>query len=321
MDSNKELKSFVGDAPRLEHLTPDEKKILDAAYKRTKGEIKNLTRTTAGNMNQQFIKSCDAAWWKAKHGTDAATAIREAIDEVSRFGAHVTYKSGRKMTVEAAVRMCVLTGINQANTEITLQLCADTGCRNVLVSSHIGARYTDHDEPANHQSWQGKVYSLSDELLKKFGYEEKPEKKNLFWKMKEFFQKFRKTEKYPDFETVTGYGTIEGFAGIWCRHTMQLFQKGMSNSQEQFNEEENNKKYDLYQKQRAMERKIRDTKRRWYDAKHAVKSANNEELIAGLKEDERKLKKLFDEQFDRYSSFCKQNGLKIKQNRLYVGNQ
>lgn len=318
VESDKELKDFVGKAPRLENITLEEKTILDAAYKRTKGEIKNLTQTTAVNMNLQFMQSCDAAWWKVKHGISASTAIREAIDEVSRYGTHVTYKSGRKMTVEAAVRMCVLTGINQANTEITLQLCADTGCRNVLISSHIGARYTDKDEPANHQSWQGKVYSISDELLKKFGYEEKPEEKNIFSKIKQFFQKFRKQKVYPDFETVTGYGTIEGFAGINCRHTMFPFREGMKNNQTQYDEEESNKKYDLYQKQRAMERKIRETKRRLFDKRHAIKAANDEELIAGLKEDEKKLKKLLDDQNSAYMAFCKQNDLQPQYDRIKV---
>ncbi len=179
VESDKELKDFVGKAPRLEHLTESEKKLLDAAYKRTRGEMRNLTKTTAADLNRQFMKSCDSAWWKATHGVDKNTAIREAINEVSKYGTHVIYRSKggktRKMTVEAATRMCVLTGINQANTEITLSHCADIGMRTVLVSSHIGARYTNHDEPANHMSWQGKIYSLSDKLLKDFGYEEKKE--------------------------------------------------------------------------------------------------------------------------------------------------
>lgn len=192
VESDKELKNFVGKAPRLEHLTESEKKLLDAAYKRTRGEIRNLTGTTAADLNKQFLKSCDAAWWKATHGVDRNTAIREAISEVSKYGTHVVYKGGRKMTIEAATRMCVLTGIQQVNNEMTLHLCAETGMTHVLVSSHIGARYTNKIEPANHQSWQGKVYSLSNELLAEFGY---TGKKSIFDKafdkIKEFYKKFR----------------------------------------------------------------------------------------------------------------------------------
>lgn len=320
VESDKELKDFVGKTPRLEHLTESEKKLLDAAYKRTRGEMRNLTKTTAADLNQQFLKSCDAAWWKATHGVDRNTAIREAISEASKYGTHVVYKGGRKMTVEAATRMCVLTGINQANAEITLSHCADIGMRTVLVSSHIGARYTDHEEPANHQSWQGKVYSLSDKLLKDFGYTEP--KKNVFGKIKEFFQKFRKQEKFEDFETVTGYGTITGLCGVNCRHTFHPFDpKHNSNPYKDYDNEESKKKYDLYQKQRSMERRIRDTKKRMYNIKHSIQTLRDEGAISAMKEELSEVKALFDRQFGECESFCKQNGLHIDQDRLYVGNQ
>lgn len=319
VESDKELKDFVGKAPRLEHLTESEKKLLDAAYKRTSGEIRNLTKTTAADLNQQFMKSCDSAWWKATHGVDRNTAIREAISEVSKYGTHVVYKSGKKMTVEAATRMCVLTGINQAKAEITLTECANAGVKTVLVSSHIGARYTDKDEPANHQSWQGKIYSISDDLLKKMGYEEP--KKNIFGKVKEFFQKFKKKKEYPDLVEVTGYGTIEGLCGVNCRHTIHMHYPSNSNPYKDYDNEENKKKYDLFQKQRAMERKIRETKKRLYETRHSIKVLHDENTIAAMKEELSEVKALFDKQFGEYEIFCKQNGLHIDQERLYVGNQ
>lgn len=322
VESDKELKSFVGKSPRLEYLTESEKKLLDVAYKRTIGEIRNLTGTTAADLNQQFLKSCDAAWWKAMHGIDRNTAIREAISEVSKYGTHVVYRRNgkeRKMTVEAATRMCVLTGINQANAEITLTECANAGIKTVLVSSHIGARYTDKDEPANHQSWQGKIYSISDDLLKKMGYEEP--KKNIFGKIKDFFQKFRKQKKYPDLVEVTGYGSVVGLCGANCRHTMHIHYPGNSNPYKDYDNEENNQKYDLYQKQRSMERKIRETKKRMYDIRHSIKVLHDENQISAMKEELSQIKALFDRQFGEYESFCKQNGLHIDQERLYVGNQ
>lgn len=322
VESDKELKSFVGKAPRLEHLTESEKKLLDAAYKRTMGEIRNLTGTTASDLNQQFLKSCDAAWWKATHGVDRYTAIREAITEVSKYGTHVVYRRNgkeRRMTVEAATRMCVLTGINQANAEITLTECANAGLRTVLVSSHIGARYTDKDEPANHQSWQGKIYSISDDLLKKMGYEEP--KKNIFGKIKAFFQKFRKQKKYPDLVEVTGYGTVEGLCGANCRHTMHMHYPGNSNPYKDYDNEENKQKYDLYQKQRLMERKIRETKKQMYDIRHSIKILHDENQIDVMKDELSEVKALFNRQFGEYEIFCKQNGLHIDQERLYVGNQ
>lgn len=321
VSSDNNLRDFVGTAPRLESLTDDEIKILNAAYRRTNGQIKNLTKTTAGDANKQFMKACDDAWWKINHGVDANTAIMEAIDDVSRQGAHVVYRNNgkeRRMTVESAVRMCVVTGINQANAEITLQTCADLGCRNVLVSSHIGARYTSEIEPANHASWQGKVYSLSEELLKKYGYEDNT-KKNVFQKIKDFFSRFRR-EEYEDFQTVTGYGTITGFAGINCRHTMIPFLKGMTNKQPQYGEEENNSTYDLYQRQRSYERKIRSTKKRLFENRNAQKTTKSEALLEELKKEEKRLKALFDKQYSEYTGFCRVNALSRSDSRLYVSN-
>lgn len=224
------------------------------------------------------------------------------------------------MSVESAVRMCVLTGINQANAEITLSLCAEMGTKNVLVSSHLGARYTDKVEPANHESWQGKIYTLSDDLLKKFGYKEQ-EAKGVFAKIKEFFQKFRKKQTYEDFETVTGYGSIEGLCGINCRHTFEPFYPGMTKNQRQYDSEENKKAYDLSRKKRAMERRIRETKKQLFEKRHAIKTANDEALIAGLKIEEAELKALFDKQNSAYSAFYAQNGLKRSEDRLYVSNK
>lgn len=323
VESDKELKSFVGETPRLENLTQEEKTLLDAAYKRTNGEIRNLTRTTAADVNQQFLKSCDSAWWKATHGVDPSTAIREAIDEVSQYGSHVVYRRNgkeRRLNVESAVRMCVLTGINQAKAEITLAHCADIGMKNVLVESHLGARYTDKIEPANHMSWQGKVYTLSDDLLKKFGYKEK--KNNVFEKIKEFFEKFRKQKVYEDFETVTGYGTIEGLCGVNCRHTFWAYDpKRNTNNQPQYDDEENKKAYDLSQKQRAMERKVRAAKKLLFNARHALKAATDESLKAELKAAEEKAKANFDKQNNAYTAFCRQNGLPRREDRIYVSNK
>lgn len=190
VESDKELMSFVGKAPRLEHLTESEKKLLDAAYKRIKGEMRNLTHTTAADLNQQFVKSCDAAWWKATHGVDRRTAIREAISEVPKYGTHVVYRSGRKMTIEAAVRMCVLTGINQAKAEITLTECVNAG-----FGRSLSAVTLEPDTPTitnrriiSHGKAKYILYPIL--YIEKMGYEEP--KKNLWGKIKEFFQKFRK---------------------------------------------------------------------------------------------------------------------------------
>lgn len=58
-----------------------------------------------------------------------------------------------------------------------------------------------------------------------------------------------------------------------------------------------------------------------YDIRHAIKVLHDENQIAAMKEELSQVKTLFDKQFGEYESFCKQNGLKVDQERLYVGNQ
>lgn len=133
---------------------------------------------------------------------------------------------------------------------------------------------------------------------------------------------FKKKEKYPDFVETCGYGTIEGIGGINCRHTFHPFDpKHNSNPYKEYDNEESKKAYDLSQKQRAMERKIRETKKQLYDIRHSIKTFHDENQVAEMKEELSKIKALFDKQFDAYESFCKQNNLKVDQERLYVGNQ
>ena len=71
--------------------------------------------------------------------------------------------------------------------------------------------------------------------------------------------------EYPDFIGTTGYGTGEGLCGWNCRHSFQPWAKGLRNpwaDEHKIDSEENKKIYEDTQKQRAMERSIRATKRK-----------------------------------------------------------
>jgi hypothetical protein len=134
----------------------------------------------------------------------------------------------------------------------------------VQTSAHIGAR-NKGTGPANHESWQGRIFSRSG-----------------------------KHSKYPDFVTVTGYGTGEGLCGWNCRHSFYPFFEGISEnaySQEDRKSIANKKVnlggdkvsvYDATQYQRAIERKIRFWKRQ-ADALEAAKLTKFTE-IAKVKE-------------------------------------
>lgn len=67
-------------------------------------------------------------------------------------------------------------------------------------------------------------------------------------------------EKYENFFKKTGYGEMLGLKGINCYHGFRAFFE-WEDIPKEVDKEENKKKYELFQKQRAYERKIRRLKR------------------------------------------------------------
>ena len=158
----------------------------------------------------------------------------------------------------------------------------------VLVSSHLGARVGDGGEnPSNHAWWQGKFYS--------------------------------RTGKDPRFPplSVTGYGTGEGLCGWNCRHSFGPGD-GEHNPYTQFDTEENRKEYELQQRQRALERMIRNTKRDVMGKKEALDNCSDPVLKSELERDYQRKAALLQKQNKTYNDFCEENDLKRLQDRLTV---
>lgn len=200
--------------------------IMQRDFEATLGEWKNFTRTTAGAVEQAFIKACDDAYHMAMSGLiSPSQAVREALEKIIDGGVYVNYPSGHRDTIETATARAVRTGISQASAHIQTARMDEFDVDLVLVSSHLGAR-------PSHQEWQGKIYSRSGA-----------------------------DPKYPDFVSSTGYGTGPGLCGWNCRHNFSPYFDGMSNPFEQYDSEENLEQYELEQRQRELERRIRKTKR------------------------------------------------------------
>lgn len=307
------------------NLTQKEVRLLERAYRVTNGTLNNLTRTTALASQRTFIAAVDTAYWKATHGVSIHTAIAEAVEECAKEGAYVLYPTGHRDRIEVAVARAVRTGINQAAGDITLTRCAEMGVNAVIVSSHAGARYTDKDEPANHMSWQGKVYSIDWKSPALSQYEvteeEREENKGIF----KFLDRIRiflnrhQEKTAGDFIAVTGYGTGEGLCGWNCRHSFGPYYKGISvNDNKPYDSEEDKRKYDLEQEQRAKERKIRELTRKRNVCRHSMKESEDDVLADEFKEKYQKIQKNLDSARDSYEDFCQKNNLKTRQERLKV---
>ncbi len=302
------------------NMTPKEIRMLESAYKRTNGEITNITRSSAIQAQKAFLNACDSAYFKATRGVSLSKAIAESIEELADKGITTVYYDNREDSIETAVARATRTGINQASGDITLTRCAETGASYVLVSQHLGARVTGTNDYRDHSLWQGEVYSLdwSKSELSSYMPTEKEiaENKEQFAYLDEIKKLADSKVKYKDFIETCGYGKIQGIAGINCRHSFGLFYPGINiNNNKSLDDAKNEELYTLQQKQRKMESEIRKTKRKLDALKQSgLEDTETKDRISALNIKLRNQNK-------KYRDFCEENkdkGIKPLNWRLKV---
>lgn len=155
IDSDGEYYKVAGKKPEKLDTSKNLQKVLNSGMKQTGKTFKNLTRTTAGTSAAAFIKALDRAWMQISTGAfDHDTAIRIAIKTLSEKGLQtINYGSGKKTSIEAAVRRALLTGLNQTALHLQETLAEEMENDLVEVTAHSGAR-------PDHAKWQGGIYSL-----------------------------------------------------------------------------------------------------------------------------------------------------------------
>lgn len=170
-------------------------------------------------------------------GTQSRTAaLRQCIKEFSEKGLPgFVDKSGREWSPEAYINMDIRTTVNNVAHQAQFDRMDDYGCDLIEVSSHIGARPLC--EP-----YQGKLYSRSG----KDGYTTDLNGQKL---------------RYTSW-AATSYGQPAGLLGINCGHQVYPFIPGYSRmTYKPYDKETNDKVYQESQRQRYLERKVRESKR------------------------------------------------------------
>lgn len=279
-------------------------KVLEAAIKQTKGELKNISQSLgfAQIINGKIVykdiakfyqESVDLALMQVNSGVlNSNEAIKQAVKKLADSGLRtIDYENGWSNRVDVAVRRAVVTGSNQMCHKMTELTMKELECEFVETTAHAGARTGKGlSGPADHASWQGQVFCYKG-----------------------------KSDKYPDFVSSTGYGTGEGLAGYNCRHSFSPFFPGISKraySEEHLNNidpepfEYDGKTYTYYealQHQRKLETNIRQKKR---------------ELIgynaAGLKDDFNNSSILLNRLKSEYKSFSNAGDLAVRNDLMQV---
>lgn len=269
--------------------------LLTANARKTSGEINNLTLTTAAQSQQLYIQSLNEALLKVQSGAFSyQEALKQAIRMAAQAGGTVLYQSGHQMSLDTALRMALLTGVNQTAGTLTEMYAEDMGAEYYETTAHPGAR-------PDHVVWQGQVFKIIGEA-----------------------------GGYRNFYESTGYGTVTGLCGANCRHSFHPFWPGISKpayTQEMLGDytaakykygDRNLTEYECSQIQRRMERAIRGSKRILAGYDSAIIYATDEETeryfrqefqaeSVKLKQRERKLK-----------DFCNETGRSVDQVRTQV---
>lgn len=268
-----------------------------ACINQTMGELTNLTQSMGFAMRASdgrtyftptataYQRTMDEAeMLVASGGVDHQTAVRRATAKLTASGLQfVDYATGHRNHVDVAVRRALLTGIGQMTGKIAESNAAQLDTDVVETTAHQGAR-------PDHSVWQGRWFSLHGE-----------------------------DKRYPLLSRETGYGTVTGLKGANCRHDFFPVVPGVS--QPSYTDEQLRKMdepvtvngvempyYEAEQKQRAMERAIRKTKR--------------ELICAEASGDEERFKEksiLLRRQRQAYKEFSRDANIPMRGDRLGVG--
>ena len=270
----------VGLSPTPLRLSPELMRIAQRNYEATAGELRNFTRTFAGQSQQLFIKECDRTYNLVSTGALGYTqAVKEAVERIAKNGVVVTYPSGRKDTIETATLRAVRTGIAQMSGQMQLKRMEEMQHDKVIISSHLGAR-------PSHAVWQGKVFTM---------------------------EQLRSTA-----EGMPAYGTVTGLHGVNCRHSFSPFFEGMEDIFNDYDSEENSKQYAKEQRQRALERRIRNTKREVMGIKEALDVEKDQQQKFKLDLLYQKKSYLLSQQTKAYNEYCTQNNLRPLADRINI---
>ena len=284
-------------------------RVMDAEYKKSLGELTNLTRTTMKQSQIDLINMLDEADLRVSAGVQSySAAVCDILDRYAGRGIYVDYPSGTRRTLEAAVRCCVVTSMNQTAAQVTNQYIVEAGAEYVLVSAHLGARVAQKGQPAlaDHSAWQGRVYKIRGttsehpNLLERTGYDVDPN---------------------------TGQGTVKnplGLHGYNCRHSHKPWDPRLrnpyvdENGNLKIDSEENKKRYELQQKQRAMERSLRAWKRKLIEKQEQINNPREDMDVSKLQQEYDRMAYQLTQKNKAYNDFCAANDLQPQYDRIKV---
>lgn len=284
------LSTFNINAPELQAY-------ITAAGLQTKKEFKNITQSLgfATKQNGKIVYSDIAKFYQetvdfanmqvVTGATTREQAVKRAVKRMTDSGLRfVDYDNGYSMNVQDAINRTVRTSANQMSNQLTNYMMNKNIAKDdqyAEVSAHAGAR-------PSHQTWQGQVYKVEGS-----------------------------TSEYDNLYESTELGSAGGLCGANCRHSYYPFipdisvraysesdlEKYNSNKTQSYNGKEYTP-YEATQRQRVIERSIRQTKREilGYQSAGLIENMKNSQII-------------LQQQNKEYKKFCNEMRLQHESNR------
>lgn len=264
-------------------------KLVNAIANQTGAQFTNLSQTLAYKINgqtlplrQMYTRAIDKAIYEVQSGTlDYHTAMRKTVRELSANMRYVHWESGHTRRLDSHIRQNVIDGVKQLQTEMLDYHGDQFKSDGVELSAHAICA-------PDHLAVQGRQFSNEEFDLMQSGLDFKDVKGN----------------EYPGFPRPIGQWN--------CRHLRFPIIIGVSqpaHTEEQLQEYAQNsrEKYDLTQKQRAMETKLRQLK-----MERLAASAAGDELEA------KRIQRKINEQQKAYRGFSAENNLLYDTRRASV---
>lgn len=249
-------------------------------YKAKNAAMQVINRTAELANKQEYIDSLNKAAGKVVTGIEARqSAMRECIGEMTQKGISAFVdKTGRNWTPEAYTNMCIRSTVGSVAKETQFSLMDEYGLDLVEVSSHSGARplcAKDQGKIFNRNGGGGYTTDLDGKRIKFYA-----------WRS-------------------SSYGKPAGLLGINCGHQIYPFLPGISvQTYFPYDEKENAEQYEKICNQRALERKVRASKRECTSLDTLGDKEGFDKAAYKLKQQEQQLK-----------SYCEKNGLAYKPDR------
>lgn len=143
-------------------LSEEQLKILNNAVRVTDKELKNFTKTIAFSSQQNYVDALDEMYLQVGTGAvDYQMAFRKTTNALAEKGVTLPMKNGVNRSLEASVRQSVLWGIRQNARELNKDIGRYLGCDGVQINISPNCR-------EDHRPINGQVFKLNSRAWRRY---------------------------------------------------------------------------------------------------------------------------------------------------------